>query len=300
MSSPLQFPRKVKLGDYELNLDTAELRNNGSKTTIPTQPFQVLLSLLHRPGALVTREELKQQLWTTDTFVDFDQSLNKAINRLRVALADTADHPRFIETLPKRGYRFIGKVEAINGRPEEKREDLTVKVQIPQARPNVVVQSHIRRSIGMRISILFGLVLTMLAFSAQRWMSRPLPVPRVIRTVRITNDGWRKFSLLGDGVRLYFSERGTVFQTSVEGGEPTELRTGLSNIDLYDISRGGSELLAGSGVLASETDERPIWIVSLPSGAPRRIGSIKGRSASWAPDGEHLVYATTNAIYLTK
>src|SRR2546428_9276634 len=115
MSSPLQSFRIVKWGDYELNLDTAELRNNGSKTTIPTQPFRVLLSLLHQPGALVTREELKQQLWTPDTFVDFDQSLNKAINRLREALADAADNPRFIETLPKRGYRFIGKIEALDG-----------------------------------------------------------------------------------------------------------------------------------------------------------------------------------------
>ena len=152
----------------------------------------------------------------------------------------------------------------------------------------------------MKISIISGLVMTLLAFSVQRWMSRPVPAPRVIRTVRITNDGWRKFSLLGDGVRLYFSERGAIFQMSVEGGETTELRTGLSDVDIYDISTGGSELLVGSGVQASETDERPIWIVSLPGGAPRRIGSIKGLWASWAPDGEHLVYATTDAIYLAK
>jgi DNA-binding winged helix-turn-helix (wHTH) protein/Tol biopolymer transport system component len=298
MSSPLQSSRKVKLGDYELNLDTAELRTNGSKTTIPTQPFQVLLSLLHQPGALVTRAELKQQLWTADTFVDFDQSLNKAINRLREALADAADNPRFIETLPKRGYRFIGKIEALDGPiPEEKREDRASNVQIPQAQPTVHVPSHVRSSMGMKISILSGLVLILLAFSVQRWMSRPLPMPRVVRTLRITNDGWRKFSLLGDGVRLYFSERGTIFQTSVEGGETTELRTGLSDVDLYDISQGGSELLVGSGVQASKTDERPIWIVSLPAGTPRRIGSIKGLSASWAPDREHLLYATTNGIY---
>jgi Tol biopolymer transport system component len=131
-------------------------------------------------------------------------------------------------------------------------------------------------------------------------MIRPLSVPRVIRTVRITNDGWRKFSLLGDGVRLYFSERGAIFQASVEGGETTELRTGLSDVDIYDISQGGSALLVGSGVQASETDERPIWIVSLPGGTPRRVGSIKGLWASWAPDREHLAYATTDAIYLAK
>ena len=299
MSSPSPSPRQVKLGDYELNLDTAELRNNGSKTTIPTQPFQVLLSLLHRPGALVTREELKQQLWTADTFVDFDQSLNKAINRLREALADAADHPRFIETLPKRGYRFIGKVEALSGPiPEENREGPVVDVQNLQAKPSVLVPPHLRSSMGIKISIISGLVMTLLAFSVHRWMSSPLPVPRVIRTVRITNDGWRKFSLLGDGVRLYFSERGAIFQASVEGGETTELRTGLSDVDLYDISPGGSELLVGTGVQASETDERPIWIVSLPAGTPRRVGSIKCLWASWAPDRNHIAYSSANAIYL--
>ena len=302
MSSPLQPPRKVKLGDYELNLDTAELRNNGSKTTIPAQPFQVLLSLLHRPGALVTREELKQQLWTADTFVDFDHSLNKAVNRLREALADAADHPRFIETLPKRGYRFIGKIESLDGPiPEEKREAATVDVQILQTKPTGFAPSHIRSLMGMKTLIIFGLVvMALVPFSVRRWMSRPLPVPRVMRTARITNDGWRKFSLLGDGVRLYFSERGSIFQTSVEGGETAELRTGLSDVDLYDISAEGSELLVGSGVQASETDERPIWIVSLPAGTPTRVGSIRCLWASWAPDRKHIAYATTNAIYLAK
>src|SRR5215472_1341148 len=133
MSSPLQSPRRIKFGDYELNLDTAELRNNGSKTTIPAQPFQVLLSLLHRPGALVTREELKRQLWTSDTFVDFDQSLNKSVNRLREVLGDSAEDPRFIKTHPKRGYRFIADVEAVKDPiPERERDEPTVDAQILQ------------------------------------------------------------------------------------------------------------------------------------------------------------------------
>src|SRR5215471_14350565 len=301
MSSPLQSPRRIKFGDYELNLDTAELRNNGSKTTIPAQPFQVLLSLLHRPGALVTREELKRQLWTSDTFVDFDQSLNKSVNRLREVLGDSVEDPRFIKTLPKRGYRFIADVEAVNDPiPEQKKDEPTVDAQISHAKPSVLVPSQIRGSMGMRTSILSGLVLILLAFSVQRWMSPSLPIPRVVRTVRITNDGWRKFSLLGDGVRLYFSERRTIFQASVEGGETTELRTGLSDVDLYDISPDGSELLVGSGVQVTEADERPIWTVSLPAGTPRRIGSIKGFSACWAPDREHVLFASTNGIYVIK
>jgi len=112
MPGPAQFSRKICFADFELNLETAELRNNGNKTMLPGQPFQVLVTLLDRPGELVTREELKKRLWASETFVDFDQSLNKAINRLREALEDSAEHPRFIETLPRRGYRFIGTIES--------------------------------------------------------------------------------------------------------------------------------------------------------------------------------------------
>src|SRR5579864_3756413 len=110
MSSPAQFSGKVCFGEFELNLETAELRSNGSKTILPGQPFQVLVTFLDRPGQLVTREELKKQLWPSDTFVDFDVSLNKAVNRLREALGDSVEHPRFIETLPRKGYRFIAPV----------------------------------------------------------------------------------------------------------------------------------------------------------------------------------------------
>lgn len=111
MSSPAQFSGKVCFGEFELNLETAELRSNGRKSILPGQPFQVLVTLLDRPGQLITREELKKQLWPSHTFVDFDVSLNKAVNRLRDALKDSVEHPRFIETLPRKGYRFIGVVE---------------------------------------------------------------------------------------------------------------------------------------------------------------------------------------------
>ena len=108
MSGPTHSSRKIYFGEFELNLDTAEIRNNGSRTILPGQPFQVLLTLLDAPGELVTREELKKRLWRSDTFVDFDQSLNKVVNRLREALGDSAEKPRFIETLPRKGYRWIG------------------------------------------------------------------------------------------------------------------------------------------------------------------------------------------------
>jgi TolB-like protein/DNA-binding winged helix-turn-helix (wHTH) protein/Tfp pilus assembly protein PilF len=101
------MPRVVRFGVFEADLQAGELRKNGAKVKLEGQPFQILAELLARPGHLVTREELKQKLWPADTFVDFEHSLNAAVKRLRDALDDSADTPRFVETLPRRGYRFI-------------------------------------------------------------------------------------------------------------------------------------------------------------------------------------------------
>jgi DNA-binding winged helix-turn-helix (wHTH) protein len=96
-----------RFGVFEADTRSGELRKNGVKLKIQTQPFEVLIALLERPNDLVTRDELRQRLWPSDTFVDFDHGLNTAINKLRDLLGDTASNPRFIETLPKRGYRFV-------------------------------------------------------------------------------------------------------------------------------------------------------------------------------------------------
>src|SRR5215472_2932138 len=116
MALPAQPPRQVSFGEFELDLQTAELRNNGHKFIMQEQPFEVLVVLLERPGQLVTREELTRRLWPSGTFVDFDLGLNKVVNRLRQTLSDSADHPRFIETLPRKGYRFIEPVTAVPAR----------------------------------------------------------------------------------------------------------------------------------------------------------------------------------------
>ena len=99
--------RIIRFSTFEVNLDTGELRERGQRVKLQEQPFQVLAALLERPGELVTREELRRKLWPTDTFVDFDHSLNAAIKRLRDALGESAERPVFIETLARRGYRFI-------------------------------------------------------------------------------------------------------------------------------------------------------------------------------------------------
>jgi cholera toxin transcriptional activator len=116
--------RLFRFGIYELDGATGELRKDGkSRPRLQGQPLEVLLHLLDRPGEVVTREELRQRLWPADTFVDYDHSLNTAVNKLREALNDSADNPRFIQTIPRRGYRFIASIEAVDGVPDFAKPD---------------------------------------------------------------------------------------------------------------------------------------------------------------------------------
>src|SRR5215471_19463199 len=101
----------VRFGAYELDQRAGELRKEGVRIRLQDQPLQMLLLLLEQPGRIITREELRQKIWSSDTFVDYDHGINNAIKRLRETLGDTAETPRYIETLPRRGYRFIPKIE---------------------------------------------------------------------------------------------------------------------------------------------------------------------------------------------
>jgi eukaryotic-like serine/threonine-protein kinase len=109
--TPHTAPESFRFGEFELDLHTGELRHNGQTTILQEQAFHILGALLERPGRVVTRDELRKRVWSSQTFVDFDQGLNKAVNRLRDVLGDSAEHPRFVETLPRRGYRFIAPVQ---------------------------------------------------------------------------------------------------------------------------------------------------------------------------------------------
>ena len=115
MESPAESKRVVRFAEFELDLRAGELRTNGHHIILPEKPFLILSALLERPGEMVTRDELVKRLWPTGTFVDFNLGLNKAVNRLREVLDDSAERPRFIETFPKRGYRFIAETH-VDGR----------------------------------------------------------------------------------------------------------------------------------------------------------------------------------------
>ncbi len=140
-NSPISSAQKLRFGIYEADVRSGELSRDGIKVKLQEQPFQVLLVLLEKPGEIVTREELQQRLWPADTFVDFDHSLNTAINKLREALRDSAANPRFIETKAKRGYRFIAPVQVMgNGAAEPSTPPVTVpaaETRTPSELPNV-------------------------------------------------------------------------------------------------------------------------------------------------------------------
>src|SRR5580692_10457690 len=119
--------RRYRFGAFEVDSATGELRRTGVRVKLHSQPFQVLLMLLERPGEMLTREEICRELWPDGTFVDYEHGVNSAVNRLREALGDKASNPRFVETLARRGYRFLVPVERIS-LEEEKEEASTVAV----------------------------------------------------------------------------------------------------------------------------------------------------------------------------
>ncbi len=112
-----QWATPFRFGNFEVDPASGELRHDGVRIKLQEQPFQVLIALVERPGVVITREDLQKRLWPAGVTVDFDRGLNKAINRVREALGDDAENPRFIETLPQRGYRFLVPVEAIAAQP---------------------------------------------------------------------------------------------------------------------------------------------------------------------------------------
>jgi DNA-binding winged helix-turn-helix (wHTH) protein len=138
--------RIARFGVFELDLAAGELRKNGAKLRLQEQPFQVLALLLERAGDVVTRKELRQKLWPADTFVDFDHSLNTAVNKLRETLGDSASSPRYIETLARRGYRFIAPVQnsvnvgtAAPGCPPSEARQQSVRDSTPALHPDLEV-----------------------------------------------------------------------------------------------------------------------------------------------------------------
>ncbi len=163
MSLPPITPagKTLRFAVFEVDLAAGELRKNGNRIRLQEQPFQLLVSLLERQGEVVTREELREKLWPADTFVDFDHSLNTAIAKLREALGDSASNPRYVETLARRGYRFLAPVQRAEAKPLD---SITAPPKETTAPPAAKVEASFHRDLDVplpRRSLtrgLFGLI----------------------------------------------------------------------------------------------------------------------------------------------
>ena len=314
---PVQIVKKLRFAAFELDRQTAELRKSGMKLKLQGQPIAVLSLLLDRPGELVTREELRRYLWPQDTFVDFEHSLNTHIKKLRHVLDDNADTPRYIETLPRRGYRFIAKVEEVgngNGAAVADVAQSPIEPALPRtAAPSLLPPAlPPRPESGRGRKYRTAAILLTVTLAVLYWLYRPR-TPHVTGIHQLTQSGHPK-SLLGrhrlvtDGTRVYFDEfngNGTrIAQVSVKGGDVSYLDTPLiPNPRIADISGDGSEMLVFSAVGYKEADpahqRSAFWIVQLPSGQAQRIPDLAERLTwmQFLPGTDQVTYVKQNQLY---
>jgi DNA-binding winged helix-turn-helix (wHTH) protein/Tol biopolymer transport system component len=293
----------IRFGSFEADLRSGELRRAGLKVKLGGQPFDVLVTLLEKPGQVVTREELHDKLWAQDTFVDFEHGLNKAINKVREALGDDADNPRFIETLPRRGYRFLAPVG-------QSAPELAIDAALQPASPSPVAlpdeipdtsRENTKKLVYYGVALV-GAFIVLFAAALTLWKGRSQPSGqlRVVRFVQVTNDGQPKSGPMAtDGLRIYFNEIlpgqiRSLAQVSISGGEVVRLPTPLGRPQLLDLTPDGLELLLAN----QEETGVTLWIQPLVGGSPRRIGSALVNDAAWGPHGATVVYGDRDSVYL--
>ncbi|MFL6465916.1 MAG: winged helix-turn-helix domain-containing protein [Bryobacteraceae bacterium] len=298
---------RYRFGNFEVSPDLLEIKKGGIRLKLREQPFQILVAMLERPGELVTRDDLRSRLWPADIFVDFNKRVNTAVNQLREALCDSASQPRFIETIPRHGYRFIAEVKKL-----ETLEQAAPVAQPQGAKPEqqITVGSIAGNEIRAKHWPRFPAVVSLctLAVIAISWFNRPLAPPRLTNTVQITGDGRPKMSLVSDGKRLYFAGAAAnlsnwqIFQTSASGGDALPFPTTVPGMNPLDISPDRSELLVMSTALWDTPDgwQNPSALFTQPviGGPPKRLGQLTAQDAAWSPDGKQIAYAKLRDIAL--
>jgi Tol biopolymer transport system component/DNA-binding winged helix-turn-helix (wHTH) protein len=307
--------------DVEVREREFSLVKAGEVLAVEPKAFRVLLILLRNPQKLIPKDELVQAVWG-DTAVT-DNSLARSIALLRRALGDETRNPRYIETVPTVGYRFLCKVEvsedalgtpgasaepitetaaASRGNAQQPGQVLDAEVgsllPTPVARPASLTGRINRKLIAAIPAILFLIA----AYLAVRHFARP-KLPTVSNIVRLTNDRRAKIPINGvttDGLHLYFMEGMTwgsgsgIAQVAAMGGETTWIPTTMKEVQaVVDISPDKSNLLVAH-VGSSDGDE--FWVQPLPAGTPHRVGNLNPSTMSWTPDGEHIIYAQKHKV----
>jgi Tol biopolymer transport system component/DNA-binding winged helix-turn-helix (wHTH) protein len=335
MVTPVENAR-LSFGLYEADLQTGELWKAGFRIKLQTQPFKVLAALLERPGHVVSREELQERVWGKDTIVDFDHSLGTAINKIREALGDSAENPRFIETLSRRGYRFIAPVgmspgehggEALAGvsAGEHAIEPRAITQQPWQAvagvsthaRAAALVQEPVaaraRTLRGQRAGLWAAMAAALVVAVGVGFLvgySRSTTVPPHI--MQVTHNGHLAATgadtenlaeAATDGVHLFAatiqSGREQISEISLSDGSlvPLNIPDEVASPALGDISPDGSRLLLRNHL--SPESEQPLWVVPTTGGSALRVGHVLAHDATWMPDGSGILFANGNDLYLT-
>ena len=325
---------RVTFGLYEVDLQAGELWKAGYRVKLQSQPFKVLAALLERPGQVVTREELRLLLWGKDTVVGFDHSLGIAINKIREALSDSAENPRFIETLSRRGYRFIAPVER-SETLEETAADASFSIasaesEVGDSQPSVAVASGTARlsqlndlaspaalangRTARKLSpwwVLTTIVAILAALAGYfGGLHRSASVPPHL--VKVTQNGHLAASIdnmeslaasASDGVHLFTTviDNGHtgLAAISLVGGvvAPLNIPQEIGSPALMGISPDGSRLLLREH--PSPESEQALWVVPTIGGSAQRVGNALAHDATWMPDGSGILYANGNNLYLT-
>jgi Tol biopolymer transport system component/DNA-binding winged helix-turn-helix (wHTH) protein len=312
---------RLSFGLYEIDLQSGELWKAGFRIKLQGQPFKVLTTLLEKPGQVVTREELQARLWGKDTVVDFDHSLGTAINKIREALGDSAENPRFIETLARRGYRFIAPVGVIEPLPETPGETRLVapstSTSPTETTPTLALTEITAATTRTRIlsSPILWATLTLAALAlcvAGYYVGSTRAITTPPHITQITHNGHLAPSIdsvenlaaaTTDGVHLYAATidggHSILSAISISGGlvEPINIPSEVASPALGDISPDGSRLLLRDHL--SPESEQPLWVVPTIGGSALRVGNVLTHDATWMPDGNGILYATGNDLYLT-
>jgi Tol biopolymer transport system component/DNA-binding winged helix-turn-helix (wHTH) protein len=307
----------LRFGLYEVDLVQGTLTRQGVRLKLQEQPFRILALLLQKPGEIVTREELRQALWPEGTHVNFDGSLNAALKKLRASIQDDAENPRFIETIPRQGYRFLAPVHTIHGAvtvlspppdsPQTGEESFEVRLRLqPELSPERAAELSRERHKAERATRWFDLTLQTCAILFGSWLLffivYPVPRPSVQRMTRITNasgiDEWG--GIVSDGTRIFFLEqnsgRWNLMQTSVEGGNAEMMAAPFENTRLFAISPDHSQFIIGQ--FSRRDDEMPLWLWPVQGGAPRRMGEAVGHDPAWSPDGSQIVFVRGRSLFM--
>jgi Tol biopolymer transport system component/DNA-binding winged helix-turn-helix (wHTH) protein len=291
MDISASVPRHVRFGVFELDLRSGDLRKAGARLNLPDQPLQFLTALLERPGELVTRDELRQRLWAEETFVDFEHGLNAAVKRLRDTLGDSADTPRFIETVPRRGYRFIAPVD----RHDDRSESGQFPVDLPPLGPDGIVGRLAHHPI---MTVVASVAVTLLAiggwWTIRSLFTRKAPFARPVQRhlTRLTFDPGLQTDVTWspDGRLIaYASDRAGTFNIwvkPVSGGDAVQVTKSLGQDTEPDWSPDG-----GTIVFRSERDGGGLFVVPALGGIERRLTSF-GVQPKWSPDGSQILFAS--------